>query len=485
MKISEKIYLLPVGTIFAVLTLYLMFGPRTTYSELEKRNVAQFPRWSDHNATAAEYPAAISQWFSDSEPSRDRFMTLSMLIRQALRLTPPWASEEEMVVFRPSTQTPADDPATIAGSTTDNDTISHFDRPDGTAKISNAGTLIVGTGANVRALMAYGGSANATNKFADAAGRYAAEFPEVKVYALVAPLATEFYLPEKAAKASSPQRPPIDNLRNKLANGAIFVDAYAALSHHVDEPIYLRTDHHWAPLGAYYAAQEFARVAGVPVPVLTDYEAHTVANFVGTMYGYTQDISVKNAPEDFVYYTPKGVNTQASYITYYTNKDYQITSETKPYKRAYFQRYKDGSPNAYMTFMGGDQHLVKVETEQPGTRRVLVIKDSYGNAVPGYLFKSFNQVHVADFRYFRKNLREYISTNGITDILLCFNIFNASGSYAPARLIKFLDGTVPPLAAPSKPDKPALPAATESTAPSLPADSTAVANKSEEPEKNF
>ncbi len=472
MKLSEKIYLLPVGTIFLLLTLYLVLGPRTTFSELEKRDVAQFPHWADHHAKASDYTAAISQWFSDSEPGRDHFMTLSMGIRQAMRLTPPWTSAEDVVVFRPSAQPTA---AQAVDGAAPSDSLPDFERADGTAKISNAGTLIVGSGENVRALMAYGGSAKSTTRFAEVASRYAAEFPGVKVYALVAPLATEFYLPEKALNASSPQRPPIEHLRDQLTNGAIFVDAYAALARHTSEPIYLRTDHHWAPLGAYYAAQEFARVAGVPYPSLDDYEQHKIAKFVGTMYGYTQDISVKNAPEDFVYYTPKGVPNQATYITYYTNKDYQITSETKPYNRAYFQKYKDGSPNAYMTFMGGDQHLVKVATGTPGARRVLVIKDSYGNAVPGYLFRSFNEVHVVDFRYFRKNLREYVRDNGITDILLCFNIFNASGGYAPSRLAKFLEGTIAPLAAPTPAPTPAKPEA----APTENPDSTA------QSEKNF
>ena len=38
---------------------------------------------------------------------------------------------------------------------------------------------------------------------------------------------------------------------------------------------------------------------------------------------------------------------------------------------------------------------------------------------------SFQEVHVIDFRYFTKNLRQYIADNHITDILITFNIFNA------------------------------------------------------------
>jgi len=41
------------------------------------------------------------------------------------------------------------------------------------------------------------------------------------------------------------------------------VDAYSILRAHNDEYVYLRTDHHWSALGAYYAYREFARTAGL------------------------------------------------------------------------------------------------------------------------------------------------------------------------------------------------------------------------------
>ncbi|MBR1732421.1 MAG: hypothetical protein IJ729_01575, partial [Alloprevotella sp.] len=60
----------------------------------------------------------------------------------------------------------------------------------------------------------------------------------------------------------------------------------------------------------------------------------------------------------------------------------------------------------------------------PGSRRLIIIKDSFGNALPAHLFHSFEEVHVVDFRYFTKNMVRYVRENGITDVLFACNIFN-------------------------------------------------------------
>ena len=449
------LYLVIVGSVFVALAVVFLFFPRTRYSELEKRDLAEFPDLVKFGTSPSGFTAEISHWFSDSEPFRDEFMTLSMNIRDAFRYTP--ADDEEAVSFRPSADMAAGDSEAgsvpgIEGDAAPGEYHNNVNAEEN-AKVANAGIIIVGSGDKVRALMAYGGTAKGGGAYVAALNAYAEAFPGVRVYAMPIPTATEFYLPEKAAKCSNPQRPTLVNIHNTLSPAVKFVDVYSALADHVGEDIYLRTDHHWAPLGGYYAARQLAHVAGVPFRDLSSYDSHVVHRFVGSMYGYSKDISVKNAPEDFVYYTPKGVEYTTTYVTYNVNKDYQVTSESKPYNGKYFHQYKDGSGSAYLTFMGGDQHLVKVKTSTPGSRKILIIKDSYGNTLPGYLFFSFSEVHVVDFRYFTKNMKKYVADNGITDIVVSFNIFNAYGSAAPAKIRKFLTQGNGSYAAPDAPEE--------------------------------
>ncbi len=455
---ASVMYISTVGIVFVILTVVFLFFPRSAYSELEKRDLAEFPDISNFEKIKKDpgkFTAEVSSWFSDTEPYRDELMTMSMKIRGAMK--GDFRSEDETISFRPAdtAENPASEtedshdnlakntqdseesaaPAEEAQAASDDD---DDDINDGKAKLGSSGTIIIGKGDKVRALMAFGGTAKGGGGYVDLLNTLANEFPNANVYAMVAPLATEYYLPEKAAKASNPQKPFIYSIRDRLSPKVKFVDIYDELLQHKKEDIYLRTDHHWAGLGGYYAAKRLAETAGVPFKGLDAYDRHEIKGFVGSMYGYSKDISVKNAPETFVYYTPNQVGYDAQFVAYTLNKNFKIIRESKPYKSAFFKKFKDGSGNAYLTFIGTDQAYVKVKTSTPGNRKLLLIKDSYGNAVPGNLFYSFNEVHVIDFRYFTHNLKDYVKKNGITDIAVCFNVFNAYSSGSASKVKKML-----------------------------------------------
>jgi len=440
--IRDKIYV----TIMAVLVLGLavLFTtfPRSTFSELEKRELASFPPFTVDSLMDGSFTKDVSSWFSDSEPYRDVFMELSMQVKQWIKLT----TSDDNVTFH-AAETSLADQYEETDTVPDlqaimNDTLGVYENhvtADENAKIANAGIIIVGSGDSVRALMIYGGTGKGGTGYAEAANLYKKTFGEkVNVYCMVIPTAVEFYCPEKVRKHTHPERPTITNIHAHLSADVKPVDVYTPLGQHADEDIYLRTDHHWAPLGAYYAAQKFAQVAGVPFRDLTSYERKVVHGYVGSMYGYSKDISVKNAPEDFVYYVPQGVEYETTYVNFNIDANYRVTGEGKPYKATFFYHYKDGSGGAYCTFMGGDTKLTQVRTSTHNGRRVLILKDSFGNAIPGYLFFSFEEVHVVDFRYFPKNLMAYVEENNITDILFANNIFNAYSSHAYRNYARFL-----------------------------------------------
>lgn len=488
----HRIFIIIIGAIFAAFAIVFSFFPRPEFSELERRDLSRFPEFSLDALLSGRFMEKVSAWFSDSEPFRDELMTASMQVKHLLSYHP--GDEGEAVTFhgngvvamdddddsddeyadyeeetseselpgetlaeQPVTQRPAAQAATgDAVQAVADDSGQYVPTVEENAKLGNSGTIIVGTGDNVRALMAFGGSPKSGLRFASALNLYKETFgPSVNIYSMVVPLATEFYCPEKARKTTRPNYPVIKAINDSL-RGVVAVDAYGALAAHVDEPIYLRTDHHWAPLGAYYAAQDFAKKAGVPFLPISSYEPDTVHRFVGTMYGYSKDIAVKKAPEDFIYYRPKGIDYQTSYVVYTLDEEFRIVSESKPFKSTYFKKFKDGASGAYCTFMGGDQCLVRVDTSVRNGRRLVILKDSYGNAVPSFLFGSFEQVHVIDFRYFTRNIVDYVRDNGITDMLFVHNIFNVCGSAASSAYRRFLrqksSGVPAPVVAPVKSD---------------------------------
>lgn len=452
---ASTLYIILILTVFGTLAAVFLFLPRSIYSELEKRELADFPEFSFDKLKDASYAGSLAHWFSDTEPYRDFFMTMSMSVRDRMRYS--FGDHEETISFHAtdnnsgSKEAPGEEGNEIPG-------YENHVNVDDNAKIASSGIVIVGKAPKARALNAFGGEPGGGRQFAATVSEYARTFPGVKVYAMVIPLSSEFYTPEKARNTTKPQLPFIQNIYNNLTDGAHGVNAYTPLANHVEEDIYLRTDHHWAPLGAYYAAKAFAEKAGVTFRDLSAYDRKTVKNFVGSMYGYSKDIAIKNSPEDFVYYVPNGVNPTTTYYDYKVNKDYQVTSEGPGVKGNFFYHFKDGSGGAYCTFMGSDQRLTHVKTGTKNGRRLIIIKDSYGNPVPGFLFYSFEDIYVVDFRYFTRNMKKFVNDNRVTDILFTLNVFNAYSSTAAGKMKHFLtqtDGSfAAPTPAPTIPDAP-------------------------------
>lgn len=299
--------------------------------------------------------------------------------------------------------------------------------------------IVVDSGMHTRAFEPFGSLPHGAEPYAEMVNEYKRRLGDsVTVYCMTVPNAVAYYCPEEQQTWTRPEKPVLDNLYRHLSDSVIGVRIYDVLKQHTSEPIYSRTDHHWAPLGAYYAAGEFARAARVDFKPLSAYEKKTVRGYVGSMYTFSKDMAVKKAPEDFIYYEPQGIDYKA-YFTNYTVAKGRTVGESKPEERNFFIHYKDGSAGAYCCFMGGDTHTVRVVTGVKNHRRLMILKDSYGNAVASNLFYGFEEVHVVDFRYFPHNILEYVRDNAITDVLFCNNLIHACSASTARKYRAMLD----------------------------------------------
>lgn len=299
-----------------------------------------------------------------------------------------------------------------------------------------SGIILVDTGKTVRAIEPY--KANYENGAAYAAivNKYKRTFPDANVYCMIIPNAVAFYCPDTAKTWTDAELPAIRNILSGLSADVRPVDIFETLQAHVEEPIYSRTDHHWAPLGAYYAAQRFAEVADVDFKDLSEYEPRVIHDYVGSMWTFSRDKAVKEAPEDFVYYVPRDSSFSATRITYKKvskrvgrkrrRRTISWLTASEPESFSFFRNYEDGNSAAYCVFMGGDLNTTSVVTQTKNNRHLLILKDSYGNALPSNLFSSFEEIHVVDCRYFLQNMVEFVKAHAITDILFANNLIHAS-----------------------------------------------------------
>lgn len=304
----------------------------------------------------------------------------------------------------------------------------------------NPNILVIDTGCNTRAMEIYMGSQDVVIEYGRMVNTYKRAMGDsINVYCMVIPTAVGIYCPDSLKYKTKDETATLQQLYDVLDNDVTPIKLMPVLTQKADQPIYSRTDHHWAPLGAYYAAEQFAADAHVPFLSLDRYESRVVKDYVGTMYKFSRNIAVKQAPEDFVYYVPKDIEYNTEYKIYYFDRHKRVTGESELTPGEFFRRYEDGNGAAYCTFMGGDTRFTKVTTKTANGRKLMILKDSYGNALPGYLFASFSEIHVVDYRYFQKNIVDYAHNNGITDVLFANNLIHASMNNTYETYLKLIN----------------------------------------------
>ena len=286
--------------------------------------------------------------------------------------------------------------------------------------VSN-GIVVVKDNGHYRAVSLLGGGTG--NAYVSALNSFNEDLGDsVKIYSATAPLPSEYYIPSNYDGYVLNQKECFDDVASRLNKDIVYVDVDTALSFHTSEDIYLRTDHHWAPLGAYYAAEAIAKAAGVPFKDISTYTANDIDGYVGTMYAFTGDDNIANDPELFRYYVPDNYDE--------CETEYFSTSLESWGSGGFFNKVGDPQSNAYLTFMGGDEQIVKVKTNVKNGRKLMIINDSYGNAMPGYFFGSFEEIYVVDMRYCDVNVIDLIKENGITDLAFVMVAYSLFGDNA-------------------------------------------------------
>ena len=173
--------------------------------------------------------------------------------------------------------------------------------------------------------------------------------------------------------------------------------------------IYYRTDHHWTTYGASAAFKELAKQMDLTYEE-GDFEAYTVhAKFQGTMMSSSGFYSGTKDTIDL--YLPKEPET-----ILVTNKEAQTTTTT-----IYSEEGLLGN-DPYEVFVGGPYGLWNIQTSSQSGRKLLLLKDSYANAMIGFLTPYFSEIDIIDPRYYSSDLDMQIAVNQYTDLLILYNL---------------------------------------------------------------
>jgi len=416
---NKKINVLLFFTVLFGFPLLTLLLPKVDYSEDEKRKLAQFPVFSWESYLAGHWTNKIDKYFDDHFPFRRALISWTPLFHAAKGFESK--NEERVVVFKRKGKSPKEQAKAEI-----RDTLTFLDEFE--ENFSGAMVIIDGCVYPMGA-----GSPKMGKAFASMVSEYAQRFPEIRVFSAVAPLSSAFIPVEKYRHYNTKNRNSLLAIKNNLTNGAIFSDVFEELNNHSRTKLYFGTDHHWKPIGAYYAYVAFCKSAGIqPVP-LTKMTKKVKYNFVGTMYQYTKDPTVKAHPDTMEYWEPQ-VETVA------TNLGSQST--TKGTSAKVFYETSSGG-NTYSTFLGGDHPLMRIQTSVKNGKKAVVVKNSMGNAFAVYLISHYEEVWVVDLRYSKQNLAKIIREQHINDLVFAVGMYAAmsNGTIGMMRRLAFQGGT--------------------------------------------
>lgn len=404
--------------------LFSTFDKDATFSESEKRQLKTRPKLTISGLLDGNYWNEYRAYFADTFPGREGLMDKNTSLNTFYYFSGLSGKDDAQLVIGfdsnaaqhgqslkdPDATTPSDATTATEG---EEEQIPDLTEPN--AAVEQLGNVIlVGDRAmdvpygNKEKIQRY---AKAVNTLADLLGS------DVKTFSMPVPNSAEFYAGSDWNTGPYSQKAMFQTLQENLAANVTYVDSYSQLARHTDEYIYFRTDHHWTHQGAYYAYTALCNAAGFTAEPQSKFATGKWENFVGSMYtyiaNYPQSAILKNNPDTVHYWKPF-----ANCETYY----YTDTTLSDGILMGTICVIREEVDNKYLTFMGGDHPVTIVTTDTEGPA-IMVIKESYGNALISWLTSHYSKIILIDPReYFAKrddiDLKAFAESQGVDQLLV-------------------------------------------------------------------
>ncbi len=357
-KRADKCIALLFAAFLAVFFALNLFLPDRDFSEKENRYLQTFPAFSLPRLFGGQFTSQAESWCADQFVGRDRWISLKARCELLL------GKKENNGVFLCEGER----------------LLEPFAAPDSTALERRI---------------------SAVNAFTENAG--------VPVTLALIPSPGEIYgylLPYGAQKDR--QQDTIENIYAAVESDT--ADLLSPLNAHRDEYIYYRTDHHWTSLGAYYAGRALADSLGFTPHDREYYHPRTVSeDFLGTAYSSSGFFWV--GPDSMEAFTEEAPELRV------TRYDGEKTEESSLYVPKMLE-----SKDKYRYFLGGNSPRVVIDTGSEGLPSLLLIRDSYADALVPFLTEHYSSIHLLDLRYYLDPVSEYVRENGIDRVLILYSV---------------------------------------------------------------
>ena len=192
------------------------------------------------------------------------------------------------------------------------------------------------------------------------------------------------------------------------------------------EECYYHTDHHWTSQGAELGYSALRQIMGLPARQKYERSVRELDNFYGTLYSKAPRTGAQSDTIDLVTYEGNAITVRYPVAA----GDHEIPAECTevngiPQKEGLFVKAPESTKDKYAALMGGNFALTEIETNADSSEHVLILKDSYANAVLPELCAQFSHISLIDLRYYHmqeESVSEYVKSHGINRVIYIYNI---------------------------------------------------------------
>ena len=176
-----------------------------------------------------------------------------------------------------------------------------------------------------------------------------------------------------------------------------------------DVQLYYDTDHHWTSYGAYLAYQQFCQMRGLTPMEVSESDYTTVPGFYGTTY--SKALYWKSKPDTIAY-----LDLPNAMTVWNVSPTFELTEN---FTATMYDKSKLETGDKYAMFLYGNNGYSTIEGDGEGS--ILVVKDSYANNFIPYLTANYARIGVIDPRGFGLSVADFAQQEGYDEVLLLFN----------------------------------------------------------------
>ena len=271
-----------------------------------------------------------------------------------------------------------------------------------------------------------------SDRYAKAVENYQFVFPKATTSVILVPTTKNETGGPKFRTVLRNQKKLIDDIYEHIDPKINKINIFDTLAGHIDENVYFRYDHHWTAKGAYYAYVEFCKSNNI-TPVRLDELEKVLLNstWQGSTFNSTKDERIRYATDELYCYLPRKKHN----MTYMDSTD----NETYHNDSCIYTEWI-----AYTAFLGGDNPYTVIEVDDnPKDKCILVIKDSYGNALVPFLCEHYGSIVVVDPRFASEGFVNTLKhTTKVTDVLICSALYQVEVGKYVGQMENIIKGDV-------------------------------------------